>query len=91
MKPHSMKLFDYAYLGSMFLGLLQFISGYGMLKAQVAARSATSGVAISPLFPLLAYLVFAAIGLLLWFLVSRKRVIVAKWIRMIETAFPSRM
>ena len=35
MKPHSMKLFDYAYLGSIFLGLLQFVSGYGALKAEV--------------------------------------------------------
>jgi hypothetical protein len=80
MKPHSMKLFDYAYLGSMFLGLLQFVTGYGTLKAEVARQSETSGVSLSPLLPLGAYVVFAAIGLLLWFLVSRKRVILAKWI-----------
>lgn len=80
MKPHSMKLFDYAYLGSMFLGLLQFVTGYGTLKAQVAAQSATSGVPLSPWLPLVGYVVAAAIGLLLWFLVSRKRVTIAKWI-----------
>lgn len=80
MKPQSMKLFDYAYLGSIFLGLLQFISGYGTLKAQVAAQSATSGVALSPLLPMMAYAAFAAVQLLLWFLVSRKRLVVAKWI-----------
>ncbi|MEL7690034.1 hypothetical protein [Citromicrobium bathyomarinum] len=80
MKPQSMKVFDYAYLGSIFLGLLQFVSGYGTLKAEVAAQSATSGVALSPLFPLAAYAAFVAVELLLWFLVSRKRVIIAKWI-----------
>ena len=80
MKPHSMKLFDYAYLGSIFLGLLQFISGYGALKAEIAEQSATSGVALSPLLPLAAFAAFVAVELLLWFLVSRKRLIVAKWI-----------
>ncbi len=80
MKPHSMKLFDYAYLGSIFLGLLQFVSGYGALKAEVAEQSATSGVALSPLLPLAAFAAFVAVELLLWFLVSRKRLIVAKWI-----------
>ena len=36
MKPHSMKLFDYAYLGSMFLGLLQFVTTFAITMFYVS-------------------------------------------------------
>ncbi len=80
MKPQSIKLFDYFYLGAMFFGLLGFISGYDVLKAQLAAQSTASGISIPPVVLLIAYAVGAAIGLLLWYLVSHTRLIIAKWI-----------
>ena len=77
MKPISMRIFDFAYLGSMFLGLLSFINAYPALKANL---DATSGVAFSPVFIFGAYAFSAALGLLLWYLVSRKQMVFAKWI-----------
>lgn len=77
MKPISMRIFDFAYLGSIFLGLLSFINAYSSLKANYGE---SSGVALSPVFLIGAYAFSAGLGLLLWYLVSRKRMIFAKWI-----------
>ncbi len=67
MKPQSIKLFDYFYLGSIFLGFLAFVSAYG----SIASASAIL---------LTANLISVAIGVLLWYLVSRRRSTIAKWI-----------
>ena len=67
MKPQSIKLFDYFYLGSIFLGFLAFVSAYGSIAS-------TSAILLT------ANLVSVAIGLLLWYLVSRRRSTIAKWI-----------
>lgn len=80
MKPQSIKLFDYFYLGSMFIGLLAFISSYPTLKAQVAAQSAQSGIAVPMSVIWIGYAVGVLIGLLLWYLVSQRRVVIAKWV-----------
>ena len=80
MKPISMKVFDFAYLGSMFLGLLAFINAYPVLKAQLARQGEAAGFALPPAFLLGAYAFGAAVGLLLWYFVSRRRMILAKWL-----------
>ena len=79
-KPQSIKLFDYFYLGSMFIGLLAFITSYPMLKAQLAQQSAQSGVAVPVSVIWIGYIVGALIGLLMWYLVSQRRVVIAKWV-----------
>ena len=79
MKPQSIKLFDYFYLGSVFLGLLGFISGYPSAKAQLAAQSAESGIAVPPSVLIGGYVLGLVIGLVLWFLVSKRRWVIAKW------------
>ena len=80
MKPQSIKLFDYFYLGAIFLGVLSFISGYEATKAQLAAESAASGVSVSPMVAVVGYAIAVGIGLLLWYLVSKQRSTIAKWI-----------
>ncbi|WP_226662889.1 hypothetical protein [Alteriqipengyuania lutimaris] len=80
MKPQSIKLFDYFYLGAMFIGLLAFITSYPGLKAQLAAQAAQTGVAVPPSVIWIGYAVGALIGLLMWYLVSQRRVVIAKWV-----------
>lgn len=80
MKPQSIKLFDLFYLGSLFLGLLGFVTGYSTLKRQMMDQAAASGVAISPVVLLVFYGLGALFGLVLWYLVSRQRLILAKWV-----------
>lgn len=79
-KPQSIKLFDYFYLGSVFLGLLGFISGYRSAEAQLAAQSLDNGVAVPPIVLVGGYIIGALISLALWYFVSRRRSTIAKWI-----------
>jgi len=65
-KPNSIKLFDYFYLGSIFLGFLGFATGYFSAGAPVSY--------------VIAYFVGEVIRLILWYLLSRRRSIIAKWI-----------
>jgi len=80
LKPQSIKLFDFFYLGSTFLSVLGFITGYRNAEAQLAAQGAERGLSISPLVITGLFAVSILISLLLWYLVSRKRMVVAKWI-----------
>ena len=80
MKPQSIKLFDYFYLGALFLSVLSFISGYNATKAQLATQGAANGVSISPVVAVVGFAIAMGIGLLLWYLVSRQRSTIAKWI-----------
>ena len=80
MRPQSIKLFDLFYLGSMFLGALGFVSSYPSVKAEFARQSAETGVTVPPEVSIAGYVIGALIGLVLWFLVSRKRSTIAKWI-----------
>lgn len=80
MKPQSIKLFDYFYLGSMFLGMLGFVTGLPALEAQLANQSAEQGIAIPSAVIIGGYVLGVILGLVLWFFVSRRRSVVAKWI-----------
>lgn len=80
MKPQSIKLFDYFYLGGIFLGALAFISGFSSAEAELAAQSAENGIAVPPWVLTVGYVAGAAIGLLLWFMVSQRRSTIAKWV-----------
>lgn len=80
MKPQSIKLFDYFYLGSMFLGLLGFITGLSALEASLARQPAAGGMAMSSGALIAIYVVSVLVGLLLWYLVSIRRWAIAKWI-----------
>ena len=70
----------HCYLGAMFIGLLAFITSYPALKAQLAAQAAQTGVAVPPSVIWIGYAVGALIGLLMWYLVSQRRVVIAKWV-----------
>ena len=80
MKPQSIKLFDYFYLGSVFLGGLGFLTGYPSAEAQLAAQSAETGIAVPPSVLIGGYVLGLLISLVLWYLVSLRRWIIAKWV-----------
>jgi len=79
-KPQSIKLFDYFYLGSLFLGVLGFMTGYRAAKAALAAQSREAGLFIPPETLIAGYALGALIFLALWFLVSAQRSKIAKWL-----------
>lgn len=79
-KPQSIKLFDYFYLGSMFLGVLAFITGYRAAKAELAAQTAEAGISIPPETLIAGYALGSLICLALWFFVSAQRSSIAKWL-----------
>jgi hypothetical protein len=78
-KPQSIKLFDYFYLGSLFLGLLGFITGLSAIEATLAAQSAENGISISSGSVIAVYVMMLIVSLLLWYLVSFRRWEIAKW------------
>lgn len=80
MRPQSIRRFDLFYLASLALSVLGFALGYDAVVRQVEAQSAQAGVPLGAGFAIGTFAVIFAIGLLLWFLVSRKRVGIAKWI-----------
>ena len=80
MRPQSIKLFDLFYLGSVFLGVLAFITSYPSVKAEFARQSAETGVVVPPEVSIVGYVIGALIGLALWYFVSRRRSTIAKWI-----------
>jgi len=80
MKPQSIRRFDLFYLGSIAFSLIGYVVSYDAMVAQMAARTAAAGVRLGAGTVMATIVVSLAVELLLWFLVSRKAVAVAKWI-----------
>jgi hypothetical protein len=80
MRPESIRRFDLFYLASLALSVLGFILSYDALVARVEAKSAEAGMALGFGFAVGIFAFVLTINLLLWFLVSRKRVAIAKWV-----------
>lgn len=80
MRPESIKKFDMLYLGAVVLGLVNFVLSYGAMKAQMDAELARTGVEMGS-GVLIASVIFGiVISLALWFLISRLRIEVVKWV-----------
>jgi hypothetical protein len=80
MKPESIRRFDLFYLGSVALSLVGSLLSYSAMVAQMEARTAAAGVQLGSGMVIGTVVLSIAISLLLWFLVSRKAVAIAKWI-----------
>ena len=78
MKPQSIRMFDYFYLGALALGVVNFFLSIGDTRAQLAADPSTAGLGEGFLYGSIAFSVL--ISLLLWYFVSRRASNVAKWI-----------
>ena len=80
MRPESIRRFDLFYLAALALWVLGFVLNYDTLVAQVETQSAEAGLPLGSGFAMGVFAVLLAVWLLLWFLVSRKRVGIAKWV-----------
>lgn len=80
MRPESIRRFDLFYLAALALWVLGFVLNYDAVVAQVEVQSAAAGLPLGSGFAIGVFAFLLGIWLLLWFLVSRKRVGFAKWI-----------
>jgi hypothetical protein len=78
MKPQSIKMFDYLYLGSLALGVINFLLSREETLALLAADPATAGLGSGIMYGIFAF--GMGISLLLWFLISQVRSKIAMWI-----------
>lgn len=83
MKPQSIKMFDYLFLGSLALGIVNFLLSLGDAQAQLAADPATAGFGSGFLIGVFAFSIL--ISLLLWYFISSRGSKIAKWILIIFT------
>lgn len=80
-KPQSIQRFDIAYLGSLAVYIASFFLGFDDTVALVREEYAKAGVNMNPSGIMTGtFVVILAISLLLWWLISSKRNVVAKWI-----------
>jgi hypothetical protein len=80
MRPASIRRFDMFYLASLALLAIGFFISFDATVASVAAQTAAKGLEVGTGFTVGLFAVVLAIELLLWFLVSRKGVAIAKWV-----------
>lgn len=79
-KPESIRKFDMLYLGSLVVTLVGFVFSYSDLTEQVRRESAAAGIELGGGVLLVGIAFSMAISLLLWFLISKKRIEFVKWI-----------
>jgi hypothetical protein len=80
MKPASIRRFDLFYLGSTALSLVAYLLSYRPTVAAVEAKTAAAGMQLGQGTVISTMAIGLGVSLLLWFLVSRKGLAVAKWI-----------
>jgi hypothetical protein len=86
MRPASITIFDRLFLGSLVLGLVNAFLSYDATIAQLEADPAVADIGLAGPGFVIATMGFGfGISLLLWFLISRKAVGVAKWVLVVLT------
>jgi hypothetical protein len=80
MRPESIRRFDMFYLASLALLALGFFISFDATVASLRAQTAAKGLDVGAGFAVGLFAAVLAIELLLWFLVSRKGVAIAKWL-----------
>ena len=92
MRPASITMFDRLYLGATALGIINTVVSYDETMAQLEADPAVAQMGMATAgFMFGALGVSVAISLLLWFLISRKAITVAKWILTVLTVIGTLM
>lgn len=84
MRPKSIVNFDYAYLGSLLIGLINTVLTWQETTAQVSVQRAMA--TIGSWYPIAVFAVGFGISLLLWYFTSRRASLIAKWILVVLTA-----
>ncbi|MBX7501319.1 hypothetical protein K3181_07680 [Qipengyuania sp. YG27] len=88
MKPASIKMFDWLFLGSLGVTLLGILLNFGTLSAQAETEFAAQGLPEMGTGMLIgALLLSLAISLGLWFLISVLRIGLARWALVLLTAW----
>ncbi|MGX7896228.1 hypothetical protein [Tsuneonella sp. HG222] len=87
MRPDSIRKFDLFYLGSIVVSLLISVLAYGAIMEQAEAQAAESGIAVGSGLVIGSIAVGTLISLLLWYLVSRKGFVIAKWVVVLFFAY----
>lgn len=80
MRPQSIRRFDLFYLAALALSAVAFLFGYDDIVASVEAESAGAGLQMGASVAIGSFVFGLVLYLLLWFLVSRRRVGIARWI-----------
>jgi hypothetical protein len=80
MRPESIRRFDLFYLASLALSVLGFFLSYDAVVAGVEAESAAAGLQMGSGLAIGSFIFGIVLYLLLWFLVSRRRVAIARWL-----------
>jgi hypothetical protein len=80
MKPESIRRFDLFFLASLALLAVGFFISFDATVASIQAQTAAKGLQVGSGFVVGLFVVVLAINLLLWFLVSRKGITIAKWL-----------
>jgi hypothetical protein len=80
MKPESIRRYDMFYLGSLALLVLGFVISFDAAVASIQGQTAAKGVQVGAGFTISIFALVLVIDLLLWFLISRKRMALAKWL-----------
>lgn len=80
MRPESIRRFDMFYLGSLALFVLGFFISFDAAVASIQAQTAGKGLNVGAGFTIAIFAAVLVIDLLLWFLVSRRRMALAKWL-----------
>jgi hypothetical protein len=85
MKPATIRRFDFFYLAWVLLTVVDFFLQHDAYVEQVDSQANSSGMVLGDTFVTVLFIVWFVFMLLLWFLVSRKRSVVAKWIIVVLT------
>jgi hypothetical protein len=80
MRPESIRKFDLFYLASIALSVLGFFLSYDAVVADVEAQSAAAGLQMGSGMAIGSFVFGLVLYLLLWFLVSHRRVAIARWL-----------
>jgi len=87
MRPESIRKFDWLYLGSLAVSILAFVLDFGRIAAQVDRQMVDAGVEAGSGLVAGSLIFSVVVSLALWFLVSRQRVGIVRWVLAIFFAF----
>jgi hypothetical protein len=80
MKPESIRRFDLFFLASLAVLVVGFVISFDATVASMQAQTAAQGLQVGAGFTIGVFAAVLVVDLLLWFLVSRKGVAIAKWL-----------
>jgi hypothetical protein len=80
MRPESIRRFDLFFLASLALLAVGFVISFDATVATVQAQTAAKGLQFGTGFTATIFALLLAIELVLWFLISRRGVSLAKWL-----------